>query len=180
MAFSKIDKLSEVFTRRLAGGMSRRNALNVLGRAVVAAPLLPLLPNERKAFAATADPNLTEFAKHAQDTDDKQCNYWRYCGIDGFLCSCCGGGVHSCPPGSTPSPTSWVGTCYNPGDKRSYLIAYFDCCGTGACGQCMCDNTDRGAPVYRPLGNNDIIWCFGTDSMAYHCSTAALVGLASE
>jgi methylamine dehydrogenase light chain len=32
--------------------------------------------------------------------------------------------------------------------------------------------------VYRPQGNNDIIWCFGAGSMEYHCSTAALVAVA--
>jgi methylamine dehydrogenase light chain len=29
-----------------------------------------------------------------------------------------------------------------------------------------------------PQLNNDIIWCFGTQSMEYHCSTAVLVGAA--
>ena len=58
------------------------------------------------------------------------------------------------------------------------LISYRDCCGVGACGQCMCRSTERETPVYRPRGNNDIIWCFGTSSMEYHCSTAVLVGLA--
>jgi len=33
-------------------------------------------------------------------------------------------------------------------------------------------------PIYRPQFNNDIVWCFGSSSMMYHCSSAALVGLA--
>jgi len=37
---------------------------------------------------------------------------------------------------------------------------------------------ERETPVYRPQGDNDIIWCFGLSTMSYHCSTAALVGLA--
>ena len=67
----------------------------------------------------------------------------------------------------------------NPDDKRSYLIAYHDCCGASACSQCHCNNVERATPAYRPQGNGDIVWCFGGSSMAYHCSTAVLVGVAS-
>jgi len=177
MAFFNMDKLGERFTRRLASSTSRRSVLSKLGKILIAAPLFPLLPVERKSAQAA---ELSEFAKKAQTEDDTKCNYWRYCAIDGYLCTCCGGGVHTCPAGTSPSPTSWVGTCLNPEDNRSYLISYFDCCGTATCGQCLCDNTDRAAPIYRPMANNEIIWCFGTDNMAYHCSSAALVGLADE
>lgn len=173
-----IDALSEKLVRRLAGHTSRRGLLSKFGLALAAAPVFPLLPVER-AKAQGTQPDLTDFQKNAQTKDDTQCNYWRYCAIDGALCTCCGGGVHTCPPGSQPSLTSWVGTCYNPDDKRQYLIAYRDCCGTSSCGQCHCDNTEEAMPAYRPQGNNEIIWCFGTSSMAYHCSTAALVGVAS-
>ncbi|GBQ32063.1 methylamine dehydrogenase light chain precursor [Gluconacetobacter azotocaptans DSM 13594] len=169
---------SEKLTRRLASGTSRRGVLSRVGLALAAAPVFPLLPVDRSRAHAATTPRLTEFQKNAQVTDDTRCNYWRYCAIDGSLCSCCGGGVHSCPPGTQPSLTSWVGTCYNPADKRSYLIAYRDCCGTSSCRQCHCDNTDGALPTYRPQANNEIIWCFGTSSMAYHCSTAALVGVA--
>ncbi|MET0270952.1 MAG: methylamine dehydrogenase (amicyanin) small subunit [Sphingomonas sp.] len=183
MANDRIDDISEKFVRRLAGGTSRRRFLSKLGLALVAAPVFPLLPVERgKANAqAPGQPgaDLTDFQKKAQTKDDTECNYWRYCAIDGSLCTCCGGGVHTCPPGTQPSLTSWVGTCYNPDDKRSYLIAYRDCCGTSGCGQCRCDNTEEASPAYRPQANNEIIWCFGTSSMSYHCSTAALVGAAS-
>lgn len=175
MARFEFDKFGDRFTRGVANRTSRRSLLARLGAVVVAAPVFPLLPNERKAQAA----ELTEFQKKAQTKDDKECNYWRYCAIDGSLCTCCGGGVHTCPPGTSPSLTSWVGTCYNPDDKRSYLIAYHDCCGSSACGQCRCDNTEAAMPTYRPQGNNEIIWCFGTSSMQYHCSTAALVGVAT-
>lgn len=176
MARFDLDHFGEKMARRLAGGTSRRSMLARVGLALAAAPVFPLLPNERKAQAAEP---LSDFQKKAQTKDDTECNYWRYCAIDGSLCTCCGGGVHTCPAGTTPSLTSWVGTCYNPDDKRSYLIAYHDCCGTSACGQCRCDNTEEAMPAYRPQGNNEIIWCFGTNSMAYHCSTAALVGVAS-
>lgn len=170
---------TETLLRRLAGHSSRRSVLARLGTALVAAPIFPLLPVSR-AFAAKdrTVQGKTGFARTAQTKDDTKCDYWRYCAIDGSLCSCCGGGVHSCPAGTEPSPTSWVGTCINPDDNRAYLIAYRDCCGTAACNRCNCDNVDRATETYRPQTNNDIIWCFGVSSMEYHCSTAVVVGTA--
>jgi methylamine dehydrogenase light chain len=178
MSKFKPDQVGERWMRRLASFTSRRGFLSRLGAVVVTATTLPLLPVSR-AFAAKPDRTVqskTGFARSAQSKDDTQCNYWRYCAIDGFLCSCCGGGVHTCPPGTKPSPTSWVGSCTNPDDSKAYLISYRDCCGTAACGQCICENTDRETQSYRPQGNNEIIWCFGLSTMEYHCSTAVLVG----
>ncbi|MBZ6379618.1 methylamine dehydrogenase (amicyanin) light chain [Pacificimonas flava] len=179
---SPLDRASERLTRGLASNTSRRSLLSRLGLALAAAPAFPLLPIDRKAHAQTpsqpSEEVLDEFMKNAQTEDDTQCNYWRYCAIDGSLCTCCGGTSSQCPPGTQPSLTSWVGTCRNPDDGRSYLIAYRDCCGTSGCGRCGCDNTIEATPAYRPHGNNEIIWCFGTDSMQYHCSTGALVGVA--
>ena len=172
--------VAERMFRGLASRTSRRGALGRIGALLVAAPAFPLLPVSR-AHAAGKDRSgqaRTEFARYAQTTDDTQCDYWRYCAIDGSLCTCCGGGLHTCPAGTEASPTSWIGTCVNPEDGKAYLIAYRDCCGVADCGQCGCDNTDRETQTYRPQGNNDIIWCFGVTSMQYHCSTAALVGVA--
>lgn len=177
MRRSDLDKWGERLTRRLAGRLSRRSMLSRLGAVLVAAPAFPLLPVQR-ARAADAPAPGTDFSRNAQTHDDTACNYWRYCGIDGNLCSCCGGGVHSCPPGSQPSPTSWIGSCINPDDQRAYLIAYRDCCGANECNKCSCLNTDHAMPIYRPQANNHIIWCFGTNSFEYHCSMAVLVGLA--
>lgn len=182
MASSRGDKLVERLTRGMAQRTSRRDLLTRMGAALVAAPFFPLLPVARDARAAAAPATrepLSDFERNAQSKDPNRCDYWRHCAIDGALCGCCGGGLHTCPPGSEPSPTAWVGTCRNPDDGRSYLIAYRDCCGKSLCASgkdCMCDGTDREMPVYRPQGDNDIIWCFGKSSMTYHCSTAALIG----
>jgi methylamine dehydrogenase light chain len=175
-ALEVVDKLFERLSRRTAQQVSRRNFLASFGAALVGASVLPVLPVARKAQAAE-DPGMA-WAKRvgAQTTDPKACNYWRYCSSDGYLCSCCGGGPATCPPGSSPSPTSWVGSCLNPDDGKLYLIAYRDCCGKDACPQCNCLGTAGEMPAYRPQLNNDIIWCFGGSSMISHCSSAAIVG----
>jgi methylamine dehydrogenase light chain len=175
-----IDSFGEKLLRKFAGQTSRRSMLTRLGATIVAAPVFPLLPVSR-AQAAKPERSAeakTSFARNAQTKDDTKCDYWRYCAIDGSLCSCCGGGVSSCPPGAEPSPVSWVGTCINPDDGKAYLIAYRDCCGKSTCGQCGCDNADRETPLYVPQLNNNVIWCFGTKSKEYHCSTGVLVGKA--
>lgn len=179
MSKSPFDKLGEQVTRKLAGYSSRRGFLSKFGMALAAAPALPLLPVSR---AKAADAAKTDFERNSQATDPTKCSYWKYCASDGVLCSCCGGGSHTCPPGAEPSPISWIGTCMNPEDGRSYVIAYRDCCGKPMCQagkSCTCDGADRELPTYRAQLNNDIIWCFGNASATYHCSTAALVSLAN-
>ena len=174
--FSFVDGTFERLARKSAQAISRRSFLSTLGGALVGAGTLPLLPVNRKANAAEAA--FKSFAQNAQTKDSTACNYWRYCSADGYLCSCCGGGPATCPPGSSPSPTGWIGSCLNPDDKKMYLVAYRDCCGKDACAQCPCLGTEGEMPVYRPQLNNDIVWCFGASTMVYHCSSAAIVGLA--
>jgi methylamine dehydrogenase light chain len=181
-----IDKLGERITRRIASYTSRRSFLSRLGVAVVAAPVLPLLPVARAGAQVlpTAPGKESNFTLQAQTKDDKTCTYWRYCALGGDLCSCVGGGIHTCPAGAQASPTGWIGTCLNPDDQKSYLIAYHDCCGknpaiSNADEKCWCEGSDRVLPTYRPQSDNGIVWCFGSQSFAYHCSVALLVGQAS-
>jgi methylamine dehydrogenase light chain len=182
---TRFDRLFEALSRGAARRTSRRGFLAQVGLWMVAASTLPLLPVARSAQAADrpAKPKAagrfaSAFANEAQTTDPTQCNYWRYCSSDGYMCACCGGGPSTCPPGTTPSPTSWVGSCINPDDGKTYLIAYRDCCGQDSCGKCSCVGQEGDMPSYRPQVNNDIIWCFGASSMVYHCSSAGLVGIA--
>ncbi|MDF1585618.1 methylamine dehydrogenase (amicyanin) small subunit [Marinimicrococcus flavescens] len=171
-----LDRLVEGMSRRIAQRSSRRSFVSRLGMAVAGGVALPILPVDRRGQIKMA--HAEEFAKTAQTTDMTACNYWRYCSSDGYLCSCCGGTYNQCPPGSQPSPTSWVGTCINPDDGQAYLIAYRDCCGKDSCGQCACLGLEGEYPSYRSELNNDIIWCFGAPTMVYHCSSAVLIGKA--
>jgi len=165
---SHLDRWVTRRSRTSARQLSRRHFLTRLGKLMVGAALVPVLPVARKA---QAEMNLAEIG------DPKSCDYWRYCAIDGYLCSCCGGSESQCPPGTEPSPVTWVGTCVNPADGKRYVISYNDCCGKGDCGRCFCHRNEGDLPTYYPPKNNDINWCVGTKTNAYHCSTAVVVGL---
>jgi methylamine dehydrogenase light chain len=176
----KLDGFVEELCRSIAQHTSRRSFISRLG-AVLAAPAIPLLPISR-GLAADAKHPLTDFERNAQSKDPTKCDYWRHCAMDGALCGCCGGGLHTCPPGAEPSPTFWIGTCRNPDDGESYVIAYRDCCGKSMCAvekDCECESNDGELPLYRPPSNNDIIWCLGSSTSVYHCTTSALLGRAS-
>ncbi|MEZ5500249.1 MAG: methylamine dehydrogenase light chain [Steroidobacteraceae bacterium] len=163
-----LDRITENQSRSLAQRTTRRSFFARIAGAVAGGAVLPLLPVARGA-EAVADPG-----------DPTQCDYWRYCAIDGFLCSCCGGTKTSCPPGTEMSPITWIGTCENPGDGKSYIISYNDCCGKSSCGNCLCNRNERDRPIYRPQTANDINWCLGTSSVTYHCTVAAVIGTALE
>ncbi|HWS62634.1 MAG TPA: methylamine dehydrogenase light chain, partial [Steroidobacteraceae bacterium] len=118
-------------------------------------------------------------AKPATD-DPNSCDYWKYCAIDGFLCSCCGGTSNSCPPGTAPSPITWIGTCHNPTDQRDYIVSYNDCCGKVSCSNCECNRNEREKPMYRPSRNNDLNWCMANADSNYHCSVSVILGVAEK
>jgi methylamine dehydrogenase light chain len=171
---NRVDTMLESLARDMARRVSRRGLLGSLGALLFGAATLPLLPVARGAPAAKpaggtpGDPG-----------DPRTCEYWRHCAIDGFLCSCCGGSTHSCPPGTEPSAITWVGTCHNPGDGRDYIVSYNDCCGKASCGRCLCNRNENDKPLYMPFASNDYNWCAGSQvGIAYHCSTARIVGVA--
>ena len=158
-------------TRALAKRLSRRGFLARLGSVLVGVGAFPLLPVAREAAAANDIPELG---------DPQSCDYWRYCGFHGSLCSCCGGTLTQCPPGTEVSPVTWVGTCRNPSDGKHYLISYNDCCGKTYCGRCYCQRSEGAKPIYVPSKANNILWCFGTESHAYHCTVAVVYGESSQ
>jgi methylamine dehydrogenase light chain len=186
-----LDRLFEKSSRSLAQRTSRRSFVAQLGQALTGSILLPLLPIDRasRAAAANADPDAAAPPQHASiasgarnsaHDDPQNCEYWKYCAIDGFLCSCCGGSSHSCPPGTAMSPITWIGTCHNPGDSRDYIVSYNDCCGKTSCGNCACNRNEREKPLYRLSRNNDVNWCMANSDSNYHCSVSVILGLAEQ
>ncbi len=160
--------------KRLARPRGRRTLLAWLGFVLVGGGVLAVLPVARATEPAPA-------GSECPDGDPKTCEHWRYCAVDGMLCSCCGGTADSCPPGTEMGPVTWVGTCRNPADGKDYLISYNDCCGKTPCGRCPCTRNEGERPDYHWYRNNDINWCAGArSSEAYHCSTARVIGLATE
>ena len=176
---SWLDHLAETTSRRVAQGSSRRSWLAGLGGALVGASALPLLPVQRAA-AADSNGGQPKLADVPNSGDETSCDYWRYCAIDGFLCSCCGGTTNACPPGTEMSPITWIGTCENPDDGKKYVVSYNDCCGKSSCGNCLCTRNEGDRPMYVPPKSNDLNWCLGTQSAVYNCSTAIIVGVATE
>ncbi len=177
-----LDRFVETSSRSLAQRTSRRSLLAGLGRILTGAALLPLLPVDRASRASAATPARGGPAAHSSkvNNDPRSCEYWRYCAIDGFLCSCCGGSEHSCPPGTAPSPITWIGTCHNPNDDRNYLVSYNDCCGKASCGSCDCNRNEREKPMYLPSRNNDLNWCMANQGASYHCSVSVIVAVAES
>nr|WP_294838989.1 methylamine dehydrogenase (amicyanin) small subunit [uncultured Methylotenera sp.] len=184
----RFDSTIEKLARTTANYTGRRSFIGKVGMLLAGSALLPLLPVDRRARlglgeaqAASVNSMTRERGWVPQDKDPQACDYWRHCSIDGQICDCSGGSLTSCPPGSSLSPSSWVASCYNPGDGQTYLIAYRDCCGKQTATRCGCFNTHGELPVYRPEFNNDIVWCFGAenDDMTYHCTISPVVGKAS-
>lgn len=180
--FQFIDRRAERALRQVAHNHGRRSLLGRLGVALAGGALLPMLPFDRSGQmgSAHAAGHGGQGAKPALDAknDPTQCEYWRYCAFDGNLCTCCGGSLTQCPPGTEASKVSWVGTCMNPNDGRSYLVSYNDCCGKSSCGECLCNNNERERPGYRLGVHNDINWCMANTSSMFHCTTSVIVGVA--
>lgn len=174
-----IDRWFGELTRRVARRSSRRSFLARVATLLVGGAAYPLLPVAR-AHAAPRAPKPGEPDAGQPVGDPGDCQYWRHCAIDGFLCGCCGGSQHACPPGTVQSPVTWIGTCRNPADGKDYIISYNDCCGKNICGLCFCHRNEGDKPIYFPARSNDINWCFGVESVVYNCSTAIVLGVATE
>ena len=179
----RLDGVFENSARLLAKRTSRRSLIATLGQMLTGAALLPLLPIDRTARAQSP----AQAPKQAQDgsvakptADEQNCEYLKYCAIDGFLCACCGGSSTSCPPGTQQSPITWIGTCHNPGDGRDYIVSYNDCCGKVSCGDCFCNRNEGEKPMYRLSRNNDVNWCMANTESNYHCSVSVILGVAEK
>ena len=174
-----LDAATAGAVRFFAGHTSRRSFVGWLGAIVTGVGAFPLLPMARPdAGESSADELAEEAAPIKEMGNQESCDYWRYCAFSGQICSCCGGSMTQCPPGSETASVAWIGTCHNPLDGQDYLISYNDCCGKAACGRCGCHRSEGDRPVYFPSKSNSILWCFGANSHAYHCTLARVVGKA--
>lgn len=187
---SWFDEAFESSARSVASRSSRRSFVVRLGTALVGTAAIPLLPVVRSGRAEAADQQDVLSATAPKSTnaggksstpawdDPKLCDYWAYCATDGWLCSGCGGTSSQCPAGTEPSPIAWIGTCKNPGDGKSYVVAYHDCCGKSQCQSAFCSRNEGDTPRYRPQRSNSITWCFGGVSSTYHCTVSRLLSVA--
>ncbi len=183
----QFDKLAEKSTRMLAQRTARRGLLGKLAATMVGVAALPLLPVARAASGNSEAPSgypgvsPQDSMSVSEIGDPASCDYWRYCGIGGPLCACCGGSANACPPGTEMSPLSWVGTCLNPADGKKYIISYNDCCGKPTCKRCFCSpHNPNDRPVVWPQSSNNYLWCLGTKESSFTCSTANVLGLALD
>ena len=173
-----LNTLAECLSRHLSQRTSRRSFLSKLGTVLLGATTIPVLPVVRGESGSHA---AAEYNKPGSGLDDPtSCDYWRYCGFDGFMCSWCGGTHNQCPPGTEPSTVTWVGSCRNPADGKNYLISYNDCCGKSVCGRGPCARFEGAEPMYRPFRSATINWCLAAKSHIYNCTTALVVGISPE
>lgn len=173
--------------RRMSETTSRRSLLSLLGRWAIGTAgvaVIGSLPVTR-ALAAGGETNTASngtelFPAFDKTGDSSTCDYWRWCNMDGTPCtSCAGGGMTTCSPGSKPGAEFWVGCCTNPDDGKTYLIAYYDCCGAQGCSNTFCGQPDNQAIMYNPVSGSfdqEIIWCVSDESQSYTCTMAPIIG----
>jgi methylamine dehydrogenase light chain len=182
------DEIVERSSRSVAARSSRRSFLGRLAAGIFGTAALPLLPVSRLRDAQASEaapPGTTAMppgtATSGSDTawnDPGSCEYWAYCATAGWLCTACGGSSSQCPPGTEMSPIAWVGTCKNPGDGKSYVVSYHDCCGKSQCGLGFCERSEGATARYRMQRSNSVTWCFGGVSSTYHCTVSRLLSIA--
>lgn len=138
------------------------------------------LPSPKEAGAETpvVPVQAVEPEASTPEGDPSSSSFWRYCSIDGFPASSCGGTVSSCPPGTVMSQVTWVGTCRNPVDDRDYIVSYNDCCGKGPCGGKFIHRNEGDKPVYYAHKSNDVGWCMGDADAAYNSTVSIVIGVA--
>ena len=170
------------FLRRIPGGWRAWSAVGLVAAAIALLVTGVPISSQQIARAEAAEPVDTtgEPDPSTPEGDPTSADYWRYCSIDGFLSSECGGTQSSCPPGTLMSPITWVGTCRNPADEKDYIVSYNDCCGKGPCGQTFVHRNEGDKPVYYPHKSNDIGWCMGEADAVYNSTVSIVIGVADE
>ncbi len=86
---------------------------------------------------------------------------------------------HDVCAGQQAGAEFWVGCCTNPDTGKTYLIAYYDCCGAPSCSNAFCGEPDMQAIMYNPVSGSydqEIIWCVSDESQSYTCTMAPIIG----
>lgn len=150
----RVDRIVERGTRALYEGLPRRGFLTTLGKLVLIATgvqVVPLLPVDRTTPTVSAN---------------HDCNTWYYCNSNApRLCSCCVGGSDCTCPYGTNVGSYWWGCCNN-GSGTRYWVAMYDCCYTDI-SQVQCSN-----PNCRCVNSSEPNWCGGAGT--YYCTTACI------
>jgi methylamine dehydrogenase light chain len=170
--------------RRLSERVSRRSVLARLGQATIGisgVALVSALPVSRGVAAVNPKAvQSRQAAAVAAGTDPTKCDYWRLCNMDGQVCAdCAGGGTTTCPPGSQPGAEYWVGCCTDPETNKTYLMAYYDCCGASGCASTFCDSSQVPDQGYNPVPggyDQNVVWCVSQESQTYTCTVAPVIG----
>src|SRR5581483_3349851 len=97
--------------RMVAQLTCRRSFVGRLGTLLMTGGALPLLPVARAAAAPAGGADEQSRATPGppglpqqyglgpdEEGDPASCDYWRYCGLSGHTCACCGGSANACPP----------------------------------------------------------------------------------
>ena len=127
----------------LAENTSRANFLQVVGKSVLKAvgiAMLPFLPVNRVVEACANCPPGTG------------CKQWFLCMIYGEYC-----GGNACPAGTSQGSSYWVGCCTESTTNcPTHTVRYYDCCTTtgaqcpSGCIQCLNNPTPQ--PAWCPSG----------------------------
>ena len=166
---SVTERWMEGISWRLARQGSRHSFLAGIDLILIGVGIAPLSPVSRF------------MAAHEEEGDLTRCDYWCYCVIDGFLCTCCSSTTNSCRPGTVTSLITRVWICLNPADGKDYIISYNDCFGLSGCSRCGCARDEGDRPAHRTDAANDINWCArSADDIVYNCSTAVLMGVSTD
>ncbi len=147
---TRVDHMVEEITRAIAGRSTRRSLLGTASRAILGLLGIQILPVRLVDRRIVAGEHLSLIS----------CSDWYFCGINGYLCVNCGGGLDSCPAGSTLGNFQWQACCTNPDacPPVSVYVSYQDCCTSEtppACGKvCKGANNCADATVWCPSGTS--------------------------
>lgn len=160
---TQFDRWTTEFLQRFAQRLPRRSFLARAGKvgmgALGAQIVTQVLPLDRRMAFAASNPC----------TDD-----WRWCGMYGRRCNCCGGSAENCPPNSTRG-SFWT-RCCNAGKNAYYFMKYQDCCrpATNPCScstasNCTCSNTGDPTPNHYICPPGKVYCCTYWERLSSNC-----------